>query len=91
MTTSISLPDANSEDLRLLIKSVLLDIVRTDREFVRQLVEELQEELAQPEPPIAGDFDAFSIVGLFAAEPDFAERSEEMLHARFAAEDAHDA
>jgi hypothetical protein len=53
---------------------------------LQQLVEELREELERPTPESSDpheSFDAFSIVGLFSAEPDFAERSEEMLHAQF--------
>jgi hypothetical protein len=86
MTTLLSLTNSDSEHLRLLIKDVLLEIVHTDREFVQQLVEELREELERPTPESSDpneSFDAFSIVGLFSAEPDFAERSEEMLHAQF--------
>ena len=85
MTTLLSLTNSDSEHLRLLIKDVLLEIVHTDREFVQQLVEELREELERPTPKSSDpneSFDAFSIVGLFSAEPDFAERSEEMLHAQ---------
>lgn len=111
MTTFLQLTDASADTLRQVVKEVLLDILHTDREFVRQLVDELREELDSseaisqlvhdepstkellPRPGSNKPFDKYSIVGIISAEPDFAERSEDILHGIWKGErdESHDA